>query len=95
MATNDTAVGFGASRTNVVRIPVILAETLPGQNARQLWQAWAHNATVVGDGKPRRVRGWTYRSHDGVERFVEGTWAVLVQAVTLTAENYGATAKVS
>lgn len=89
------AAGF-KNRSKCVRIRVTIAEPLPGQSGEVIWLAWTENATVLGDGKPHRVRGWMLLTHDGCERFTEGNWQALVHRVTTeTAPNYGATARIS
>ena len=52
---------------------------------------WIESAFVCGESlkNGRRVKGWEYTSHDGVQRFAEGNWRDLVPAFKLTASNYG------
>lgn len=52
---------------------------------------WIGGAFLCGEPltKARHADGWIYKSHDGCERFIEGTWRDLVPAFKLTAANYG------
>lgn len=55
-----------------------------------IWTVQHHAAIncTIGQ-KNRRVVGWMFRDHDGVERFVEGAWRDLVPQLKLVADNYG------
>jgi hypothetical protein len=45
--------------------------------------------------KPKKVKGWSFRDHDGYERYFEGTWNDFVPYFNLIAKNYGFTCNIS
>jgi hypothetical protein len=53
------------------------------------WSFGTFEATQVGVGKARRIKGWCLRSHDGVERYSEGNWQQFVPFAQLVIGNYG------
>ncbi len=50
---------------------------------------------VDGISDTRKLSGWTFTDHDGVERFGGETWRELVERFCATATNYGFTSKLS
>lgn len=55
------------------------------------WSFHTYKATVVGDGKPRKTRGWQLNSADGVQRCREGNWEQFVPFARMVIQNYGYT----
>lgn len=86
---------------------VIKIKLLDENDNTYFWRVWRENAVQVGRGlsvtpgrehialKPRNLSGWTFKDHEGYERFSEGNWQVLVTSVHQVAKNYGLRTKLS
>lgn len=60
------------------------------------WTVQAVQAVHLCTGKkPRQVRGWSFKDHEGYERFSEGNWLALVDTFKAVVSNYGFTTKLS
>ncbi len=70
-----------------IRIKMLDAST----NQSVIWTIFKSNRqwNVTSGKKSHYVSGWSFRDHEGYERFVEGNWLALVDHFRLVADNYG------